>query len=202
MTEDMRLEIDISIGRPAGKREKANRIKHLLFFMVFWHIQNHHNRHKSRSLQGKPVPPCHLHKFYRSASIGQRSPKSWKLKTITRRNIMDENAPSPAEVPPAPPVPGENPPTPTPVPAPPPATALVVNGTVKSEREIELETQLAEREGKLTAAERRALEAERRAAELERDNQELKKIPAAAPRAKAEKHKRNWLSPIIGADDE
>ena len=112
---------------------------------------------------------------------------------------MDENATSPAEVQPPAPAPGENPPpappsAPVNVPAAPPATALVVNGNVKSEREIQLETSL-------TAAERRALEAERRAAELERDKQELLKIPAA-PKAKAEKQKRNWLSPIIGADDE
>ncbi len=104
----------------------------------------------------------------------------------------DENNPAPAEVPP-PAVPAENP-APE-IPAAPPAAALVVNGT-KSEREIELERQLADTSGNLTKAEQRALKAELRTAELERDNQELKKIPAV-PKPK----KENWFRPVINFED-
>jgi hypothetical protein len=107
---------------------------------------------------------------------------------------MDENSTPPAEVP-APPVQTENPTSEVQA-APPPAAALVVHGE-KSEREIELEQQLADTSGNLTKAERRALEAERRAAELERDNQELKKIPAA-PKSKKE---RAWYMPVIGNEE-
>ena len=110
---------------------------------------------------------------------------------------MDENVTPAPEVPTPAPIPGENPPPSAPpqgAPAAPPVTGIVISGT-KTEREINLERQLAERDEKLTAAEREKRLAETRAAELERDNEELKKIPAP-------KRKHNWLSPVIGADEE
>jgi hypothetical protein len=110
----------------------------------------------------------------------------------------DEVPPTAPEVPTPAPVSGEDQTPPAAPAAPPPVTGIVVTGT-KTEREIELERQLTERDSKLTAAERRALEAERKAAELERDNEELKKIPSAAPRKKVKKY---LLSPILGADEE
>ena len=108
--------------------------------------------------------------------------------------MADENAPS--EIPPVQ-VPPENkiPPVAAPetVPAPPPAAALVVNGVVKSERELELEKKL--------------LETERRAAELERDLQNVTEppSPAPAPEKKPAKVKRSRLFPTVlnmGGDDE
>jgi hypothetical protein len=94
----------------------------------------------------------------------------------------------------------ENPPTPAPQPAAPPATNLVIHGD-KSEREIELEGLLSDRDEKLSAAERGKLEAERKAAEFERENQELKKIPAPAPQPKV-KRKPHWSDPVISNEDE
>ena len=89
----------------------------------------------------------------------------------------------------------QTPPAPVQAPAPPPATTVVVNGT-RTEREIELERQLAERDEKLTAAERAKRETEFKAAELERTVQDLKKIPAAAnaPKPKRQKH---WSDPVF-----
>ena len=102
----------------------------------------------------------------------------------------DENSPTPAEVPAPAPVPNENPPTPA-AHAAPPATKIVVEGT-KTEREIELERQLAERDQKLTAAERAA-------ADLKFQNAELAaKVTAPAKK----KIKRYLISPLIGADEE
>jgi predicted RNase H-like nuclease (RuvC/YqgF family) len=60
-----------------------------------------------------------------------------------------------------------------------------MHGTVKSEREIELET-------RVERLEREKREAETKAAELERDNQNLKSIPAApAPKLKGKRWQRN-----------
>ena len=103
---------------------------------------------------------------------------------------MDENNPSPAEVP-TPEVPAENPTpaTEVPVSAAPPAAALVINGT-KSEREIQLERDLEKERD-------RAKRAEIVAAEKEREVQELKKIPAV-PKPKKEK---SWYMPVIGGED-
>jgi|SRR5882672_2770442 len=106
---------------------------------------------------------------------------------------MNENNPTPTEVPPGE-VPPENPvppppapaPVPTPQPAPPPAAKLVIAGEVKSENEIALEKKLKV--------------AETRAAELERDNQELKKIPTTAP-VKKEKRWR-MPQPLIGSEED
>jgi hypothetical protein len=119
--------------------------------------------------------------------------------------MPDENAPAPVEESNPGEVAPQNPPPPVAPPAapvaphaaPPPAARLVVSG-VKSEREIELEGLLAERDEKLTAAERRALEAERLAAEKERENQHLKSVS----RVQRPKKERNYFGPVIGMDDE
>lgn len=108
---------------------------------------------------------------------------------------MNENPPPPVETPGVPPG-GHPDPIPA-APAPPPAAALVVNGVVKSEREIELE-------GRVAAAESRARKAEFDAAEKERLAQELiaqtKAAPAVAP--KPPKPRRFGPIPIFTSDDD
>ncbi|MEI6193602.1 MAG: hypothetical protein WCS42_04655 [Verrucomicrobiota bacterium] len=106
---------------------------------------------------------------------------------------MDNEIPTPPAPVPTNEVPGENKPPP---PAAPPAADLVNKGE-KSEREIQLE-RVAE------AAIERAKKAEVIAAEKEREVQELKKIPAEkTPKADPKpKRKHNWLSPVIGADED
>ena len=113
--------------------------------------------------------------------------------------MADEN--NPTEIPPGD-VPPENkiPPveTPAPVPAPPPAAKLVVEGDVKSERELQLEKKLRD--------------AELKAAELERDLQNVitepppvPTVPPPAPAPKPAKVKRARMFPTIlnmGDDDE
>jgi hypothetical protein len=100
---------------------------------------------------------------------------------------------SPTEIP-ASPVPTENqvPPdeTPAPVPAsgsPPPAAALVVNGEVKSERELQLEKKLAEQEDRAKRAEVIAAEWQDKATSVR---------PAPTPAA-PKKVKRKLLFPTI-----
>ena len=130
------------------------------------------------------VHPCHLSEFRGNVNLkagGDHHPG--KL-------MIDENPPAPLEVS-NPPIPPENPAPP--VQASPPATALVLNGT-KSEREIELER-------KLDAETERAKKAEVIAAEWQRENEDLKTIPRPAPAPKP-KRKHNWLSPVIGAEEE
>lgn len=100
-----------------------------------------------------------------------------------------ENPSPAAEISPAPPVQTENPPES--VQAPPPATAIVVTGEIKSEREIQLEKKLA-------FAEDRAKKAEFIAAERERDVQSLKQI-AAMP--EPVKMRGRWWMPIIGNEE-
>ena len=85
----------------------------------------------------------------------------------------------------------------TPIPAPPPSAALVNNGIVKSEREIELERRLDQIDRDKRAAEIRA-------SELERDNQELRKViapPPAPPPPKLRKPARLFPT-IIGSSED
>jgi len=126
---------------------------------------------------------------------------NFRILTASRRethnkNMNSENPMPPAEIP-VPQVKVENPPPPPvevpPLPAPPPAANLIVNGVVKSEREVELEK-------RLTAAEQEKRQLEMTVSERERDIQELKKIPV--PRSEKLKRK-SWLpSPVIGSEDE
>lgn len=107
---------------------------------------------------------------------------------------MNENPPPAPEVP-ANPVQAENPP-PAAAPAPPPAATIVVNGT-KTERELELERQLADRDEKLSAAERARRDAEFHAAEKEREAQE-----ARAARVVKPKKERSTFAPVINFEEE
>jgi hypothetical protein len=82
----------------------------------------------------------------------------------------------------------ETPTTPVTPPAAPPAAETVIKGT-KSEREIQLEETLAERERRLSEHEAARKKAETDAAYLADENRRLKEIglkpePAPAPRAK------------------
>ncbi len=132
----------------------------------------------------KSVPLCHLH----------GSVTGWQHRSRELNDTMNENPPPPAEVP-QPAVPPQNPAPPPDVqaPAPPPAAALVSEGEVKSERELQLERRLAETESA-------KIERERRIAELERDNEELKKIPAGS--AQPPRKRRFGPIPIISTGDE
>ena len=84
----------------------------------------------------------------------------------TENSNSNPQAPTPPAAPPAE--------AGTPNPAPPPAGALVNNGVVKSEREIELERRLDQIDRDKRAAEQHA-------AELERDNQDLRRAVATPP---------------------
>lgn len=116
---------------------------------------------------------------------------------------MDENTPPAAEVPTPPPVPAPPPPAPAPpqtpsaipqTPAPPPAAALVVNGT-KSEREIQLERDLADKDKII-------LERERIIAERERDLQNLTSPPPVAVPRPAKVKRSRLFATVINTDDE
>lgn len=114
--------------------------------------------------------------------------------------MPDENIPTPE----AGNEPGnpQNPPLPAPAPgapvqAPPPAAFLVSHGEVKSERELELERQLAETEAN---KDREAREMQTRIAELERDKQNL-----LSPTPVPIKQKKGRLFPTVikfDSDDE
>ena len=112
---------------------------------------------------------------------------------------------NPSEIPPGNDVPAENPApeippveTPTEVPAqndPPPAANLVVNGDVKSEREIQLERELE-------SARKAQRDAEFVAAEKERKTQELLEIQSRPPGVKRPKREPHWTDTFLGAAPE
>ena len=111
--------------------------------------------------------------------------------------MNDENSPpveNPGPNPPAGDVPTGNPPADPPSGAP-PAAALVVAGQ-KSERELELETQLADTSGQLSERDRIILERERKIMELERDNETLKASTPGAPSRPPRKSWRDELNDI------
>ena len=115
---------------------------------------------------------------------------------------MNESPPPPVEAsasetpPPAPPAQGPA--------APPPAAALVVGGAIRSERELQLQTELDAARAETATAQAGRRKAEFDAAERERLAQELiaqtKAQPAQAP--KPPKVRRFGPIPILRSDEE
>lgn len=81
-------------------------------------------------------------------------------------------------------------------PAPPPAALLVINGKV-TERTIQLEHAIAEKESAIARANARRAAAEGLIATRQAEATAAK--PAPAKRTTAQKH--NWLAPVINLND-
>ena len=101
-------------------------------------------------------------------------------------DTIENNTPA-SEIPPAAPAGNTHPPA-----AEPPRSAEIV-ATGKTEREVNLEKEIAAERARREKLELDKREVEFKAARLEDENSRLRQIPTAPPKAK---RKRNWSDPV------